>query len=52
VTRLLTDRTAYEAMAAARNPYGDGRATERILAACRRFFGHGGEPIQEFDPRN
>lgn len=28
---LLTDRTAYEAMAAAVNPYGDGKAVERIV---------------------
>lgn len=29
-TRLLTDRTAYDAMAHASNPYGDGHACERI----------------------
>ena len=29
-TRLLTDKTAYEAMAHAANPYGDGHASERI----------------------
>ena len=37
--RLLTDPTAYAAMARARNPYGDGRASERIVqigrASCR-----------------
>jgi UDP-N-acetylglucosamine 2-epimerase (non-hydrolysing) len=37
-SRLLTDRTAYEAMARAINPYGDGKATGRILAACGEFF--------------
>lgn len=31
--RLLTDGDAYDEMAQARNPYGDGRASERILAA-------------------
>jgi UDP-N-acetylglucosamine 2-epimerase (non-hydrolysing) len=31
-TRLLTDETAYRAMAGAGNPYGDGRAAERIVA--------------------
>ena len=31
--RLLNDQDAYEEMAQARNPYGDGRATERILSA-------------------
>lgn len=29
--RLLTDRTAYDRMARAVNPYGDGRAAERIV---------------------
>lgn len=28
--RLLDDETAYRSMAAARNPYGDGKASERI----------------------
>ena len=31
--RLLSDDDAYEEMAQARNPYGDGRASEKILAA-------------------
>jgi UDP-N-acetylglucosamine 2-epimerase (non-hydrolysing) len=30
LTRLFEDRAAYEAMARAKNPYGDGRAAERI----------------------
>ena len=37
-TRLLTDPAAYAAMAGARNPYGDGEAAGRILAAIRRYF--------------
>ena len=36
---LLEDRRAYESMANAVNPYGDGRAAERILARIHRFFG-------------
>ncbi|MEP2234642.1 MAG: UDP-N-acetylglucosamine 2-epimerase (non-hydrolyzing) [Alteripontixanthobacter sp.] len=32
-TRLLDDRAAYEAMATAHNPYGDGQASARIAAA-------------------
>ena len=31
VTRLLTDEKAYQAMAQAHNPYGDGKASTRIL---------------------
>jgi UDP-N-acetylglucosamine 2-epimerase (non-hydrolysing) len=33
VEELLTDTAAYARMAAATNPYGDGRASERIVAA-------------------
>lgn len=32
VSELLTDRNAYEAMARAVNPYGEGHAAERIIA--------------------
>ena len=38
VSTLLTDERAYDSMANAVNPYGDGKATERILAACERFM--------------
>ena len=31
-TRLLTDRASYDRMSRAHNPYGDGRAAERITA--------------------
>lgn len=37
--RLLTDETAYRAMATARNPYGDGLAADQILERIRRYFG-------------
>lgn len=37
VSRLLDDRRAYEAMSFAHNPYGDGRAAVRILAAIRSW---------------
>jgi UDP-N-acetylglucosamine 2-epimerase (non-hydrolysing) len=32
--RLLEDEAAYTAMARAHNPYGDGKAGERVLNAC------------------
>lgn len=35
---LLTDETAYAAMAHAVNPYGDGHACERIAAAIEEYF--------------
>jgi UDP-N-acetylglucosamine 2-epimerase (non-hydrolysing) len=41
VSRLLDDPEAASAMARVRNPYGDGRAAERIVALCRRFLGLG-----------
>jgi UDP-N-acetylglucosamine 2-epimerase len=31
VSEILTDRSKYEQMATAENPYGDGRAAERIV---------------------
>jgi len=38
VTRLLTDKVYYRSMATAHNPYGDGKATQRILEAIRQYF--------------
>ncbi|AGO53153.1 hypothetical protein ALQ63_02544 [Serratia plymuthica] len=35
VTRLLTDEKEYHAMSRAHNPYGDGHACQRILAALK-----------------
>jgi UDP-N-acetylglucosamine 2-epimerase (non-hydrolysing) len=35
--RLLADAAAYRSMAQVANPYGDGRASERILQALRDF---------------
>ncbi len=42
VTRLLTDRAAYRAMATATNPYGDGHAAERIVERIGSFFHESG----------
>lgn len=38
VSVLLKDKKAYSTMANAVNPYGDGKATGRIIEACRKFF--------------
>ncbi|MGA1871252.1 MAG: non-hydrolyzing UDP-N-acetylglucosamine 2-epimerase [bacterium] len=35
---LLTDVKAYRAMAQCHNPYGDGKASLRIIDACNRFL--------------
>jgi UDP-N-acetylglucosamine 2-epimerase (non-hydrolysing) len=47
VGRLLTEPAAYAAMANAVNPYGDGRAAERSVAALAHHFGLG-PPAGEF----
>lgn len=49
VLRLLDDAAAYESMAKAVNPYGDGRASERVVAAIQGFLGVGAR-ISDFDP--
>ncbi|NER29308.1 MAG: UDP-N-acetylglucosamine 2-epimerase (non-hydrolyzing), partial [Symploca sp. SIO1C4] len=35
---LLSDAVAYEAMATAINPFGDGQAAERILEIVKNYF--------------
>jgi UDP-N-acetylglucosamine 2-epimerase (non-hydrolysing) len=42
--QLLTDRRVYDRMAKAVNPYGDGRAAERSVAALAWHFGLGDRP--------
>ena len=44
VGRLLTDPAAYMAMANAVNPYGDGRAAQRAVAALAHHFRLGPAP--------
>jgi UDP-N-acetylglucosamine 2-epimerase (non-hydrolysing) len=41
VSALLTDPLAYDLMAQAVNPYGDGHASRRIVAAILELFGCG-----------
>ena len=38
-SELLTSRAAYDRMASAMNPYGDGQASGRIVAALAKRFG-------------
>lgn len=47
---LLTDEAAYAAMAKAANPFGDGRASERIVAAILYAFGRRDTPPAPFVP--
>lgn len=37
-TELLTDKTAYDKMSGAKNPYGDGHASERIVSIIMEYF--------------
>lgn len=46
---LLHDERCYAALANAVNPYGDGHAAERTVAAIRHFFGMDERP-EEFSP--
>ena len=43
--RLIRDKAAYEEMAHAVNPYGDGHACERIADAILCHFGRGEKPM-------
>ncbi|BCJ87716.1 non-hydrolyzing UDP-N-acetylglucosamine 2-epimerase [Effusibacillus dendaii] len=45
--QLLIDRQAHGEMSIAANPYGDGRASERIVRAILHHYGKG-EPPDEF----
>jgi UDP-N-acetylglucosamine 2-epimerase (non-hydrolysing) len=47
--RLLGSGAAYEEMAAAENPYGDGHAAERIVGALEHVL-LGGDPPAQFGP--
>jgi UDP-N-acetylglucosamine 2-epimerase (non-hydrolysing) len=44
VSTLLADQQAYERMARAMNPYGDGQAARRSVMAIEHFFGLGERP--------
>ena len=39
MTALLSDETLYRQMSQAPNPYGDGRASERIVQSIQQYFG-------------
>jgi len=41
VAELLTDPDVYEKMSRAHNPYGDGHASERIVALCKDLLAAG-----------
>lgn len=45
---LLDDKEEYEKMNKAANPYGDGKASSRIVQAIKFYFGVANEPPFEF----
>ena len=47
--KLLTDAEAYKKRAAAVNPYGDGRAVERIIKAIDYHFGFTNQRAEDFE---
>jgi UDP-N-acetylglucosamine 2-epimerase len=49
--KLIESKSAYEKMATATNPYGDGRAAERTVQVIKKYFGLAGNVIHEFKPR-
>ena len=49
VERLMRDPTHYAAMANAVNPYGDGGAAERVVAAVAHLLGLGNR-LEDFHP--
>ncbi|MBR8659749.1 UDP-N-acetylglucosamine 2-epimerase (non-hydrolyzing) [Brevibacillus sp. NL20B1] len=48
--QLLRDADAYDAMARAANPYGDGEASRRIVEAILHHFGRRAERPEPFRP--
>jgi UDP-N-acetylglucosamine 2-epimerase (non-hydrolysing) len=47
---LLDDKRAYQRMASATNPYGDGHASKRTVHALKHYFGLTGRRPTEFSP--
>ena len=45
---LINDEKAYAKMSKAINPYGDGKASERIVKAILNYFGKNDEEVEEF----
>jgi UDP-N-acetylglucosamine 2-epimerase (non-hydrolysing) len=48
--QLLTDKALYQRMAQARNPFGDGKASERIAQYLAWYWGLTPEKPAEFQP--
>ncbi|MEW6061337.1 MAG: UDP-N-acetylglucosamine 2-epimerase (non-hydrolyzing) [Bacteroidota bacterium] len=49
--QLLINPRLYRSMATAVNPYGDGKASVRIVSALLHYFGYSKKRLKEFSPR-
>jgi UDP-N-acetylglucosamine 2-epimerase (non-hydrolysing) len=49
VSQLLEDKTYYAKMSSGASPYGDGLASDRIVAQCANFLGLPADQIDEFE---
>lgn len=47
---LIENKSAYDLMANAMNPYGDGHASFRIVQVIKKYFGIPGNQFDEFNP--
>lgn len=47
---LLTNKAKYDEMATAKNPYGDGKTSNRIVKAILKEFGLSTEEVSRFEP--
>jgi UDP-N-acetylglucosamine 2-epimerase (non-hydrolysing) len=48
--RLLEDKGAFQRMASATNPYGDGKAAQRTVAILKHYFGLSKKLPPDFQP--
>ncbi len=49
--KLLNNKAAYEKMASATNPYGDGKAARRTVAIMKNYFDFSKTIVREFQPK-
>ncbi|APX73345.1 UDP-N-acetylglucosamine 2-epimerase (non-hydrolyzing) [Companilactobacillus allii] len=49
MSRLIEDKAEYDCMANAKNPYGDGKASDRILDSISYHFGQTKDVPEEFE---
>jgi UDP-N-acetylglucosamine 2-epimerase (non-hydrolysing) len=50
--QLIDNKKLYRSMSGAVNPYGDGKASARIVSALRYYFGFSKKRLTEFTPRD